>query len=128
MEDLDVNVAIWGEFMNATLKAAIHLGNDHDVNLRTVKNYSWRSTGQLFGEIEKLISGQTETTGISLIDSKDLKWISTSLLHSRAYQYANAKIYVFPTRCCVWGEWDPILLSPARNKFSGIQKPITSAN
>ena len=49
--------------MNATLKAAIHLGNGHDVNLRNVKNYSWRSTGQLFGEVERLISGQTETTG-----------------------------------------------------------------
>ena len=33
--------------------------------------------------------------GISLIDSKDSRWISTSLLHSRAYQYANAKVYVF---------------------------------
>ena len=46
--------------MNATLKAAVHLGNDHDVNLRHVKNSSWRSTGQLFGETEKLISGQTD--------------------------------------------------------------------
>ena len=81
--------------MNATLKAAVHLGNDHDVNLRHEKNSFWRSTGQLFGETEKLISGQTETTGVSLIDSKDLRWISTSLLHSRAYQYANAKVYVF---------------------------------
>ena len=71
MEDLDVNVVIWGEFMNATLKAAIHLGNDHDVNSRHVKNSSWRSTGQLFGETEKLISCQTETTGFSLIDSED---------------------------------------------------------
>ena len=33
MEDLDVNVAIWRIFMNATLRAAIHLANDHDVNL-----------------------------------------------------------------------------------------------
>ena len=55
--------------MNATLKAAINLGNDHDVNLGSVKNSSWRTTRQLFGDIEKLISGQTETTGFSLIDS-----------------------------------------------------------
>ena len=32
---------------------------------------------------------------MSLIDSKELRWISTRLLHSRAYQYANAKVYVF---------------------------------
>ena len=38
VEDSDVNVAIWGVFMNATLKAVVHLGNDHDVNLRNVKN------------------------------------------------------------------------------------------
>ena len=25
--------------MNATLKAAVHLGNDHDVSLRQVKNF-----------------------------------------------------------------------------------------
>ena len=52
--------------MNATLRAAVHLGNDHDVDLRNVKNSSWRTTGQLFGDTEKLISGQTETAGISL--------------------------------------------------------------
>ena len=95
VEDLDVNAATWGVFMNATLKAAVHLGNDHDVNLRHVKKSFWTSTGQLFGETEKLISGQTETTGISLIHSTEIRWISTSLLHSRAYQYANDKVYVF---------------------------------
>ena len=81
--------------MNATLKAAVHLRNDHDVNLRHVKNSFWRSTGQLFREREKLISGHTETTGVSLTDSEDLRWISTMLLHSRAYQKATAKVYVF---------------------------------
>ena len=42
-----------------------------------------------------MISGQTETTGINLINSKDLRWISTSLLHNRAHQDATAKVYVF---------------------------------
>ena len=37
MTDLDVNMDIWRIFMNATLRAAIHLGNDHDVNLRMYK-------------------------------------------------------------------------------------------
>ena len=60
VEDLDVIVAIWGVFMNATLKAVIHLGNDHDVNLRNGQNSSWRTTGQLFGDLEKLISGQPD--------------------------------------------------------------------
>ena len=37
----------------------------------------------------KLISGQTETTGISLINFQDLRMVSTSLLHSRAYQHSR---------------------------------------
>ena len=32
---------VWGMFMNTTLRAAVHLGNDHDVNLRNVKDCSW---------------------------------------------------------------------------------------
>ena len=41
--------------MNATLTAAVHLGNDHDVNLRHVENSFWSSGEQLFGKTEKLI-------------------------------------------------------------------------
>ena len=32
---------------------------------------------------------------LNLIDFQDLRWISTSLLHSRAHQYATAKVNVF---------------------------------
>ena len=38
MEGLNVNLAIWGMFMNTTLRAAFHLGKDYDKNLRFVKN------------------------------------------------------------------------------------------
>ena len=82
-------------FKNTTLRAAVHLGKDTDMNLRFVKNYLWKTTGQLFRETEELISGQTETTGISLINFQELRWVSTILLHSRPYQYATAKVYVF---------------------------------
>ena len=44
-----MNVFIWEVFMNAALKAAIHFGNDHDVNFRKVQNSSWRPTGQFSG-------------------------------------------------------------------------------
>ena len=74
MEDLNVNAAIWIILMNSTLEAARHLGNDHDVNLRNEKNSFWRSAGQLFRETERLISGQTQTTVMSLVDSQDLRW------------------------------------------------------
>ena len=40
---LDVNLAIWGMFMNTTLRAAVHLGKDYDANLRYVKNHLWET-------------------------------------------------------------------------------------
>ena len=92
---LNVNLAIGGMFMNTTLRAAVHLGKDYDTNLRFVKIYLWKTKGQLFRETEKLISGQTDTTGIGVINFQDLRWVSTSLMHSRPYQYATAKVYVF---------------------------------
>ena len=44
-----MNVAIWRVFMNATLKAAAHLGNDHDDMSRILSgplqdNFSGRQT------------------------------------------------------------------------------------
>ena len=48
MEDLNVNLAIWGMFMDSTLQAAVHLGQDYEANLRFVKNNLWDSVGVLF--------------------------------------------------------------------------------
>ena len=41
MDDLDVNMAIWGIFLNTTLQAAAHLGQDYKANFRYVKNHLW---------------------------------------------------------------------------------------
>ena len=60
-------------FMNTTLRATVHLGKDNEANLRYVKNHLWKSAGQLLRETEKLVSGQTETAGISVIDFQDLR-------------------------------------------------------
>ena len=48
MEDLNVNAAIWGMFMNTTLQAAVHLAQDNDQNLRFAKNHFWSSLKKLF--------------------------------------------------------------------------------
>ena len=95
-----------------------HMGRIHEFHSQSSnssRKSPWRefeNCKQLFLEIYRTTfrwdsSGQTETTGISLIDSKDLKWISTSLLHSRAYQYANAKIYVFSDSVLCLGRMGP---------------------
>ena len=72
--------------------------------LRFVKNYLWKTAGQLIRETEKLISGQPETTGISLINFQDLRCVSTSLLRNRAYHFATAKVYVFSDSVLCWGK------------------------
>ena len=41
--------------MSATLRAAVHLGQDYEAKLRYVKNHLWKSVRQLFIENEKLI-------------------------------------------------------------------------
>ena len=88
VEDLDVHMAIWSIFLNATLRAAVHLGQDHESNLRYVKNHFWKSVGQLFNENEKL-SGRIKK-------NHWCTWMSTSSLCSTVYQITNAKAYVFP--------------------------------
>ena len=60
MEDLNVNLAIWGMFMNTTLQAAVHLGKDHDTDLHNAKNHILDSLGQLFDEIKRLICELSE--------------------------------------------------------------------
>ena len=47
---------------------------------------------------------------VSLTDSKDLRWISTRLLHSRAYQCGNAKVHVFSDSVLCLGKMghDPV--------------------
>ena len=56
-------MAIWDIFLNATLRAPVHLGQDYEANLRYVKDQLWISVGQLFNENEKLIGEQKEITG-----------------------------------------------------------------
>ena len=74
-----MNAAICGIFLNATLQAAVHLGQDYAENLRFVQNHLWKSVKQLFKEPEKLIRNQTEITGVTTIDYQEHTWRSTSL-------------------------------------------------
>ena len=64
LKDLNVNTAIWGILMNVTLQAAVHLGRDYMDNLRFTKNQLLKSVKQLFKVTEKLITDQTEISGL----------------------------------------------------------------
>ena len=65
LKDLDVNTAIWDVFMSVTLQAAVHLGRNYSINLRSVKNQSSKFVKQLFCTTEKLTQEQTEIAGLS---------------------------------------------------------------
>ena len=53
LKDLDVSTAIWGTFMSVTLQAAVHLGRDYSLNLRSVKNQSSKSVEHLLRQRAK---------------------------------------------------------------------------
>ena len=105
MGDLDVNVAIWGIFLNATLRAAVHLGQDYEANLRFVKSHLWNSMGQLFNETGKLSGEQKEITGVrhNLI-SKILRGCRQAYCCSKACQITNAKANVCLRLCALCGK------------------------
>ena len=115
----DVNMAIWGICLNATLRAAVHLGQDHEVNLRFVKKNLWNSVGQLFRESGKLITDQNEITGIRNIVFQHATWMSTSLLCEQAYRFTNSQTYVFSdSLLCVGKMWhDPIATWKSKIKW-----------
>ena len=107
----------WGKFLNATLRAAVHLGQDYEANLRYVKNHLWNSVGLFFHETGKLISEQEEITRVSTFGFKDATWISTSSLCEKTFQITNAKLTSSPTLCSVREKWEMILLRPGRENF-----------
>ena len=86
-----------------TLRAAVHLGKDYDMKLTFVKNYLWKTTGQFFRETEKLISGQTETTGISLINFQDLRWVS-KLIAQSSLSIFHCQSLCLLRLCALFGE------------------------
>ena len=57
LNDLDVNNAVWGTFMNVTLEAAVLLGRDYMVNLQFTKNQLLKSVKQLFQVTAKVVRG-----------------------------------------------------------------------
>ena len=91
LNDLDVTNAIWSIFLNVTVQAAVHLGQDYLENLRFAKNQLLKSLKELFRVTEKLIEDQREITGLTTIDYKQATWRSTTLSCDKAIEIANAK-------------------------------------
>ena len=98
-----------------------HLGIDYEANLRYAKNHLWKTAGQL-------VSGQTETAGISVIDFQDLTWMSKKLIaQSSLSTFHCQSLRPSPTLYSVWARWETILLNPGRAKFNGTRTTIISS-
>ena len=95
LKDVDVNTAACFFFTSVTLQAAVHLGKHYADNLRSTKNQPKNSLRHLFQVTERLITDQTETTGLTTIDWQQPMWRKTTLLTDRAVQFATANTYVF---------------------------------
>ena len=90
--------------MYVTLQAAVHLGKDYTEKLRSTNNQPMKSLRQLFQVTEKLITDQTEITGLTTTDLQQAMWRETTLLTDRAVQFATAKTSVFTDSVqCVGG-------------------------
>ena len=103
MENLVANAATWCIFMSVTLRVAVHSGTDYTENLRSTRNQSKKSLRQLFQVTRKLITDQTEMTGITTTEWQQLMWRETTLLSDKAVQFATEKNPASSlTQCCVW--------------------------
>ena len=107
-ERLGCELGYLGTIQECHSSSSSFLGQDHDANLRYVKRTRWETAGQLI----------TETSGISTFDFQDSRWMSTGLLHSRAYQYSTAKAYVFSDSVLCLGKMgdDPIESWKSKNQ------------
>ena len=98
-----MNKAVWCVFLNVTLQAAVHLGQDFMENLRFTKNQLLKSVKELFLVTEKLIKDQREITGLTTLDCKQPSWRSTTLLFDKAIEITKAKTYVADSVLCLGG-------------------------
>ena len=94
LKDLDVNPSFCGKFMSVTLKAAVHLGRDYSLNLRSVKNQSSKSAEHLFRTPEKLIEELTEITSSPRLTGTSPCGESSPLC-DRAVRIMKSQTYVF---------------------------------
>ena len=62
--------------MSATTKAAVHLGQDYQENLRTTKNEDFEQVKTFFGISQKLIlDHKREILGMSTIEWNTTPWM-----------------------------------------------------
>ena len=92
MLDIDVKAMIWEIYTSATVKAAVHLGQDYRVQPRIQTS----NMSQPFFDISQklILDHKREIFGISTIEWNTAPWMRTTLLHDRAIELSKAKVHV----------------------------------
>ena len=115
--------------MNATLRAAVHLGKDYDMNLRYVKNDIWENNGTAFHG-----NGKADQWSDRNHWHKPDQFPRFEVSTRQAYctvELINIPLpesMSSPILFSVWERWETILLNLGRAKFNGIRTTIISAN
>ena len=68
MLNIDFNAIIWRLFMSATMKAAVHLGQYYQENLRTTKNTDFEKDKTLFDTSQKLMLNHEKRNILDIYD------------------------------------------------------------
>ena len=90
---IDVNAMIWGILMSATMKAAVHFGQDCQKNLRGTKKTDLEKVKRLFDISHKLILNQKKDMfGISTIEWNAILWMRETWRHDRAVKLSKARV------------------------------------
>ena len=126
MDDLDVKLAIWGIFLNTTLRAAVHLGQDREANLRYVKNHFWNSVDSCSMKMRSWSANKKKTLVKAQSISKIVRRCRQACCAVRLIRSPTPKPSSSPTLCSVRGKWEMILLQPGGAKLNGLRKTITS--
>ena len=94
-EMLDVDGMSWGIFMPATVKAAVHLGQEYEEILRKTKNTDFEQVTALFDISPSVILDNTcEINGISTIEWNTTPWMRSTLQHDRAIKLSKGQVHV----------------------------------
>ena len=105
-------------FVSVTLQAAVILGRHYMENPRFTKNQLLKSVKQLFQVTEKLFKDQTEISGLTTIDYKELTWRSTTPLCDRAIEIMKSQTFVFSDSMPCLGSINPDSVQAWKDKVT----------
>ena len=105
MKDLNVNLAFWRMFLNTTLRAAFQSRKRRWREIKKCKESFMEKNRQLFRETETLVSGQTETAGASVIDSKTWGGCRQAFCTEELFNIPQPKAYVLRLLECKRKRW-----------------------